>query len=512
MNSTQLAVVHDNDPLHPIYGYENAYEWMETKENPVLVVQDKSFVDVLQDAGMAGICAEGGIWTDEHCEAIRNWSDLVLCFPTKGFRQAFGKAMAGYVGSIQIVDAYNDFSEFVRESGDFGQLLSESLRASEYNYQDDITPKETITATPYEWREPSTIPRRQWLYGNHLIRKFVSCTIAPGGIGKSSLVITEALAMVAGKDLLNVWAGKPKRVWLWNLEDPREEMERRIQAACLHHGLTQNDLGGRLFLNTGRETELCIAETNKGHTKIIAPCFEQMVASIKEREIDVVTIDPFVSSHRVEENDNNAIDLVVKAWGKVAEATGCAIELVHHTRKQNGGTVDAESARGAGAMVAGVRDARTLNPMSADEAGKAGVENHRLYFKVQSDKANMAPPSQNANWYKKNSVDLGNGEQVVALSSWKWPDAFADVTEQASSDILRKLKSHSYRANDQASEWAGNVVAEVLGYDVGKVQDKAKIKAILNTWIRNDVIRSVKKPVPGSSRKPPFIEVVEAKI
>lgn len=52
------------------------------------------------------------------------------------------------------------------------------------------------------WRDPATIPRRQWPYGRHHIRKFVSATFAPGGVGKSSLVMGEAQAMASGKPLL----------------------------------------------------------------------------------------------------------------------------------------------------------------------------------------------------------------------------------------------------------------------------------------------------------------------
>jgi hypothetical protein len=50
-----------------------------------------------------------------------------------------------------------------------------------------------IAATPFSSLDPITIPRRQFLYGRHLIRQFVSTTVAPGGIGKSSLGIAEAL-------------------------------------------------------------------------------------------------------------------------------------------------------------------------------------------------------------------------------------------------------------------------------------------------------------------------------
>ena len=34
---------------------------------------------------------------------------------------------------------------------------------------------------------------------------------------------------------------------------------------------------------------------------------------------DVLIIDPFVSSHEVPENDNGAMDRIVKEWGRVAQ-------------------------------------------------------------------------------------------------------------------------------------------------------------------------------------------------
>jgi Bifunctional DNA primase/polymerase, N-terminal/AAA domain len=105
-------------------------------------------------------------------------------------------------------------------------------------------PLTAIHATPYVWRDPATIRRREWLYGRLLLRKFVSATISPGGTGKSSLVATEALAMVSGKDLLGVLPPSRSRVWLWNLEDPYEETVRKIQAAAQHYELDPDDLDG----------------------------------------------------------------------------------------------------------------------------------------------------------------------------------------------------------------------------------------------------------------------------
>lgn len=94
-----------------------------------------------------------------------------------------------------------------------------------------------------------------------------------------------------------------------------------------------------------------------------------------------------------------AIDAVVKAWARVADEANCAILLVHHTRKENGAKITADSARGGGALIGAVRDCRTLNRMDEDETKKLGIDNPRGYFKVQSDKGNFAP-ADSAQWYK----------------------------------------------------------------------------------------------------------------
>ena len=68
--------------------------------------------------------------------------------------------------------------------------------------------------------------------------------------------------MVSGRPLLGVRTSQ-LRVWLWSLEDPREEMARRIQATAKHYRLTQDDIGDRLFLDSGREQPLVIAEMQR---------------------------------------------------------------------------------------------------------------------------------------------------------------------------------------------------------------------------------------------------------
>lgn len=120
-----------------------------------------------------------------------------------------------------------------------------------------------IRPTPYRWRDPSTIPPRKFVYGKHLIRSFVSLTVSPGGLGKSSMITAETLAMVTGRDLLGDRPPHPLRVWVWNGEDPTDELDRRFQAACLHYGIKPEDLGDRYMSDSGRDVPIALAEVGQ---------------------------------------------------------------------------------------------------------------------------------------------------------------------------------------------------------------------------------------------------------
>jgi RecA-family ATPase len=162
---------------------------------------------------------------------------------------------------------------------------------------------------------------------------------------------------------------------------------------------------------------------------IAEPVYDAIVSTIKMNKIDVMVVDPFVSCHSVNENDNNAIDAVVKKWGKVAHATNCAIHLIHHSRKPGGEAVTAEHSRGASALNDGVRASRTLNMMTEAEAKKAGVENRKAYVRVDDGKQNLAPPSERTVWFRKESLKLANGDTAPVAVPWEWPNAMADVTK-----------------------------------------------------------------------------------
>jgi hypothetical protein len=345
-----------------------------------------------------------------------------------------------------------------------------------------------IIATPYIWTDPANIPLREWLYGRLLVRRFLTVTIAPGGVGKSSLIAGEALAMASGRDLLGVQPIRRLRVWLWNLEDPQEETTRKVQAAAKHFHLAADDVVERLFVNSGRDHALVIAKENRGGTTVFRPVIENLVQQIKEHAIDVVIIDPFVSCHEVFENDNSAIDIIAKEWSRVAEMANCAIHLVHHTRKAPAGTeVTTDSSRGAKALTDAARVARALNQMSDEEGAKAGVENHRLFFRAFNDKANLAPPVTVSDWYRLASVFLDNGpaggDSVGVVTHWDWPDPLTGITGVDFVKVAVAIRSGDWRKDVRSSFWVGKAVAKALGLDVEDKAAKAKIVGLIKAWL-----------------------------
>ncbi|QOZ34429.1 AAA family ATPase [Bradyrhizobium sp. CCBAU 53421] len=348
-----------------------------------------------------------------------------------------------------------------------------------------------LKATPYAWQDPAQIPQRQFLYGRHLARKFTAAKFAAGGVGKSILALTEAIALATGRALLGITPAQRCKVWYWNGEDPKEETERRIAAICLHYSIAKEELEGWLFIDSGREQEIVIAQTTKNGAVIVGPVVRGMVDTIADNEIDVVIIDPFVSSHRIVESDNPAMDLVAKRWNAIADETNSAVELVHHIRKTGGAEATVEDGRGASSLLNAVRSAQVLNKMTPEEGTKAGVGNHREYFKAENGKANNSPPAEGKDWYRIIPISLGNGsalapqgDSVGVVVKWKWPDPLDGVSGADFEAAAQSIRAGRWRENPQAKDWVGWPIAKVLGLDLhGNKADKAKVTGLIKIWI-----------------------------
>lgn len=380
-------------------------------DEPIWLVEGEKNADDLIALGFLATTAKGGASAFPLSEDFSVWFDGVPVYaipdndePGESWLARVKKAIP-HAQTITLpgLPPKGDVSDWLEFGGTADELIALTK------------PPEAIAFSPtaFTLGDPSQIPPREWIYDFRLIRGFVALTVAPGGLGKSSLAMVDALSMAIGRPLFQdspVQEKKPLRVWYWNGEDPQDETRRRVAAIALHYKVTDADIGGRLFTDTGRETEIILGSMNGNEIEVNEALILDLESAIIANKIDVLILDPFSSAHRLPENDNSAINAVARRLAKLADRCNCAVEIVHHTRKTNGAETTVEDGRGASSMRDAVRSARALNVMSPEIANELDIsETDRLsYFSVGEGKASMSSKAQGVKWRRLISVPLGN--------------------------------------------------------------------------------------------------------
>ena len=360
----------------------------------------------------------------------------------------------------------------------------------------------SLIATPFEPDQLAKLPPREWVYGHFLIRRFVSVLGAPGGTGKTAYAIAVGLAVALGRPLVEESVHSTGAVWIYNLEDPREELLRRVQAALIAHGIRPAAMTGRLYLDSGRDQPLIMAVRLPDGSTVATPIADALIAELIRREVRLLIVDPFVKSHRLEENRNEQVDFAATLWSRVADAAGCAILLVHHFRK-GGVAGDADAFRGASALVDAARAAVALRSMDDGEAKRFGVPEEERWFYVRADNAklNLAPRPLDATWLQLRSIALPNGDHVQAIARWRPASVFRELSMNDSADLVEQLGS----PRDDGERWSarkqdlGRWGGELIMATTGCSEEQAR--AMLAAYFASKALRIVDYPSP-KQRKP----------
>ena len=357
-------------------------------------------------------------------------------------------------------------------------------------------------ATPVESLDLEIIPPRRWVYGRELIRGYVSVLAAIGGAGKTAYAMSSVICIVLGRPMLGVNVHGRGIAWLYNLEDPAEEMRRRLAAIMRHMGVTKADLAGRLYMDSGRDRALMVTVRTRDGGLYPAPVVDALVAEIKRRGVTTFVPDPLVHSHGASENNNEEMAFVMSLWARVAHEGDCAIWLIHHFRKGGQGG-DADAVRGAGAIQGAARAMHTLATMTEEEAERLGIkpDDRRQFIRHDPVKQNMAAPASRAVWYRLVGVNLNNatlaypdGDEVQAIEAWAPPSPWTGLTWAMIDSILTRIEAGlptgepcAY-GKQSGDRWAGHAITEVHDIAAGQVSEilrrwKDAGVLVISTWV-----------------------------
>jgi hypothetical protein len=387
--------------------------------------------------------------------------------------------------------------------------LGERAGADLQALRDAFLPPEVVgvknDAPPPVWRSKTwsaeklsvSPPKRQYLHGSDFVRGAVTMLAAPGGKGKSTWLLTAAIACASGRPLLGSHIfGGPLRALYINAEDSNEEIERRMHAAIIHHSLKPSDLRELHIMGAG-SMKYALLQAERTGPQVNHSALNDLLAEIDHHRADVVLLDPLVSFFGgVSLNDNSAAALLVGKLAAVAAERRLAVVIAHHVAK-NRETNSAESAMG-GAMLTNLsRVCLAIEPLSASKAMELGVMpcDADRYFSIAGTKQNMSPSGQADRWYRLVSIDLHNaqppvyltGDRVAAVEQYKPGTAATALNSQVASAALAVIASavpplspSSQGGNDPVPA----ILAAIAPYFGGKARPtdaKAVLQHLLST-------------------------------
>ncbi len=340
------------------------------------------------------------------------------------------------------------------------------------------------------------LPRRRWLLGRSLLRGHLTLLVAPPGVGKSTHGIARAVALAAGQDITGETVHESVRTWIYNTEDDLDELKRRLGALLQHWSIPFSKIRGRLALNSGADRPLLFARCQQGDMVQRLPDVDACIARIKENDIGLLVVDPFVETHEVNENSNEQIKAVAAMFREVARAANCAVLLVHHTAKPPQGMSDGHAgnmntARGASALVGVARVVQTLFGMSEGDAEKLGVapDEKHLYLRLDDAKANLGLISPDANWYRKTSIELANGDEVGVLAPHIFTPAHDSFSTHQAVEILTLIDQHWRDATPfSASVQSPRYIIPTMVQSFGLSAKSAR--RLLRDWLSNGMVTS----------------------
>ena len=270
--------------------------------------------------------------------------------------------------------------------------------------------------------DPAKIPLRRWLLGNRRSVGEVTIDAGPPGVNKSTLMLTDAVAIATGRKILADEVHESGGVIYLAGEDARRDVEARLAGILAFYEIAPAELADRLRVVYLAEIDP-VTYTLAQMVEDMAALNVQMLGWLRDFPDTVaVFIDPLMAWHRLVENSNEAVQLLSTSLRAVAVQGQRHVGIDHHVTKVTMGGPEGHvgnlaSVRGAGSLIGYTRWAFTMARLNGETAAAHGIpEDERTrYRRLDALKTSYGPDGEQMRLLRVESVTIPNGECVPVL-------------------------------------------------------------------------------------------------
>ncbi len=226
----------------------------------------------------------------------------------------------------------------------------------------------------------------------------VGILFAPGGTGKTTLILYEAICIALGKPLWGLTIESPGKTLVITAEDPREILLARIRLICQSMYLSNEEISlvreSVIILDVSSKFVKLIEDSHiKGimlsaDTKLICTAYE-------DANIRMVIIDPAISFGVSESKVNDNEQGLIMAGRMIVKRLRACVRYIHHTGKSSADNKTKQSqysGRGGSAFADGCRMVAGISEGSRrDLPTQTQVGNTSSIIKLLRHKLTYAP-------------------------------------------------------------------------------------------------------------------------
>lgn len=202
----------------------------------------------------------------------------------------------------------------------------------------------------------------------------VALLSAPGGTGKTTLVLFELIHIVLGRPLHGLRVQTPGPVLLVTAEDPREILLGRLNRIMADLGLSESeqevvDDNILIWDCSGEMTRL--VEIDQQGNLTLTGLADEIVERMQTVSPVLIVLDPIVSFGPGENRINDAEQMLILAARRMVRGLNCCVRYVTHVSQNaaRAGTLDQYASRGGTALADGARMVAVLQAWDEKKSG-----------------------------------------------------------------------------------------------------------------------------------------------